>query len=122
MSKAFSLSGSLNYPPDSGQPAAARAFSQSGTFTSKAEKELVLVGAGTQVVDFGTVAKAKAVQVEVRADSNAPVGLIFNGGAEQIEVSPGGFLVVGSPTPSTGITALSIVHTDDANVDVYILE
>ena len=122
MSKAFSFSGSLNYPPDTGQPSAARAFSQSGSFDSKVEKELVLTGAGTQTVDFGSVAKAKAILVEVRADSAAPVSLIFNAGAEQIEVSPGGFVAISSPTPSTGITGLDIVHTDDAKVDVYILE
>jgi hypothetical protein len=122
MSKAFSAQGSLTYPPDTGQPSAVRAVSQSGTFASKQEAELVLVGSGTHVVDFGTVAKAKAVLVDVHADSAAPAGLIFNGGAEPIEVSPGGSLQINSPSPATGITALSIVHTDDVNVDVYILE
>lgn len=122
MSKAFSAQGSLTYPPDSGQPAAVRAVSQSGTFTSKQEAELVLVGAGTHVVDFGTVAKAKAILVDVHADSVAPVGLIFNGGAEQIELSPGGSMQINSPTPGAGITSLSIVHTDNAFVDVYVLE
>jgi hypothetical protein len=122
MSKAFSFQGSLSYPPDAGQPSVLRALSQSGSFTSKVEQELVLTGAGTEVVDFGSVANAKLFMVKVRSDSVVPVGLVFNAGSEQLEVSPGGFAVIGSPAPSAGITDLSIVHTDDANVDVYILE
>jgi hypothetical protein len=122
MSKAFSFQGALNYPPDSGQPVASRAFSQSGSFTSKAEYEYVLTGAGTQIVDFGSVTKAKAVLIDVHADSAAPVNVIFNGGTEPIEISPGGFAALASPTPSTGISGLALVHSDDANVDVYVLE
>jgi hypothetical protein len=122
VSKAYSFQGTLNYPPDTGQANAARAFSQSGNFDAKKEAELVLTGAGTHTVSFGTVAKAKAILVKVRADSAAPVNLRWSGGAEDMEVSPGGFVAISSPNPSAGITGLDIVHTDDARVDVYILE
>ena len=122
MAKSFTFSGTLSYPPDAGQPSADRDFSQSGSFNSKIEAELDLTGAGTQVVDFGSATKPKAILVEVRADSAAPVNLRWSGGAEDMEVAPGGFVAISSPSPSTGITALSIVHTDAAKVDVYILE
>ena len=122
MSKAYSFQGTLNYPPDSGQPSAVRAFSQSGNFDAKKEAELVLTGAGTHTVSFGTVAKAKAILVKVAADAAAAVSLRWSGGTEDMEISPGGFVAIGSPNPSTGITGLDIVHTADANVDVYILE
>lgn len=121
MSTAYSFSGSLLYPPDSGQPSATRAFSNSGSFDSKVEYELVLTGAGTKVVDFGSIAKAKAILVEVASSSLAPVKVKLSGGTDQHEIAPGGFLSFGSPTPVVGITGLSIVHTDDAKVGVYIL-
>ena len=122
MSKAFSIQASLNYPPDVGQVVASRAVSQAGNFDSKVEYEYVFTVEGTQVVDLGSVAKATAIMVEVGADSSDPISLVFNDGAEPIEISPGGFVAISSPTPSVGITALSIVHGDDAKVNVYILE
>jgi hypothetical protein len=121
VSTPYTLSGSLIYPPDSGQPNATRSFSGSGNYDSKSEKDLVLTGAGTEVIDFGTVAKAKALVVEVASDAAAPVTFKLDGSADEHEISPGGFLAIGSPSPTAGITALSIVHTDDANVKVYIL-
>ena len=121
MATPFTFSGSLVYPPDAGQPPATRAFSNSGNFDVKAEYEYALVGAGTQVVDFGSVADAKAILVEVATDAGAPVNLRVNGGVDDIEVAPGGFFCLSSPAPSTGISAMSIVHTADAKVTVYVL-
>lgn len=121
MTTPFSFSGSLVYPPDAGQPNATRAFSQSGNFTVKAEFDYDLSGAGSQTVDFGSVADAKAILIEVASDAAAPVNLRFNGGTDDIEVSAGGFFCLASPAPSTGVTALSIVHTDAAKVNVRIL-
>lgn len=121
MATPFTFSGSLVYPPDAGQPNAARAFSNSGNFDVKAEYEYALVGAGTQVVDFGSVANAKGALVELASDAGAPVNLRVNGGTDDIEVAPGGFFCLSSPSPSVGLSALSIVHTANAKVSVYIL-
>jgi hypothetical protein len=121
MSTPFTYQGSLVYPPDAGQPAATRAFSISGNYDVKAEFDFELVGAGTQVVDFGSVADAKAILVEVASDAAAPVNLRFNGGTDDHEISASGFYASANPTPSTGISALSLVHTGDAKVTVYIL-
>lgn len=121
MPVAFTFAGSLDYQPDDGQPVAKRAFSQSGNFDSKQESDLVLTGAGTHVVDFGTLAAAKALLIEVAPTSLAPVNLNFNGGADDIEIAPGGFLALSSPTPATGISDLSIVYTMSAGVKIRIL-
>lgn len=124
MSTAYTYSGQLNYPPDSGQPAADRAFSISGNFDAKSVVELELTGAGTQVVDFGSIAAPGAAVVLVKHDADAsgsPIQLRFNGGSDDIELAPGGFLAYSSPVPATGITALSVIHTAVAHVRIWIL-
>ena len=73
MSTPYTFSGTLVYPPDDGQPAVARPFSVSGQYDVKAEFDYDLLGGGTQVVDFGSVSDAKAIQIEVAADAQAPV-------------------------------------------------
>lgn len=121
MATPFSFQGTLVYPPDSGQPAATRAFSNSGAFTSKQESFLSIVGATTKVVNFGTVVGAKVVLIELDASAAAPINLLFNSSVTPIEVAPGGFLALSSPAPSSGIIALSIVTTMDAVVRLCIL-
>jgi hypothetical protein len=121
MSTPYTFSGTLVYPPDDGQPAVARPFSVSGQYDVKAEFDYDLLGGGTQVVDFGSVSDAKAIQIEVAADAQAPVNVRFNGGTDDVEISAGGFLCAANPAPSTGVSALSLVHTNDAKVQVRIL-
>lgn len=117
----YSFQGTLVYPPDEGQPAATRAFTQSGNYASKIEADYVLTGSGVQVVDFGSVADAKAILVEVASDAAAPINLRFNGGTDDHEVAAGGFYAASNPVPATGVSALSIVYTADAKVTVRIL-
>lgn len=120
----FLISGSVDYPPDDGMAIAQRPFSVAGTFYSKKEAVYDLSGSGSQAVDFGTVAAAKALVVEVDADSTGtlqPVVLVFNGGSDQIELSMGGMLVYSNPNPSSGVTSLTITHTTAARVHVRIL-
>lgn len=121
MATAFSIAGELNYPPDDGQPVGKRVFSQSGNFDSKAESDLVLSGAGTHDVGFGTVEMAKAILIEVAATALAPINVLINGGTDEVEIAPGGFLAYSNPDPDVGIESLSIVHTMDAKVQIRIL-
>lgn len=121
MATAFSLSGTLDYPPDDGEPIVGRPFSQSGNFDSKSEADLVLTGAGTQSVGLGTVPAVKALLIEVDPTAQAPVNVRVNSGTDDIEIAPGGFWAYSNPVPSAGITALDIVHTMDARVLVRLL-
>jgi hypothetical protein len=51
-----------------------------------------------------------------------PISVQVNGSATgQVEISGGGFLVLGSPTPSSGITSLDIVYTNNVTVRVLLL-
>lgn len=121
MPTAFALAGSLDYPPDDGQPVAKRPFSQSGNFDSKAEGDLILSGAGSHTVGFGTVNMAKGVLIEVSPTSQAPVNLRFNGGTDDFEIAPGGFLAYSNPVPVAGIEQMEIIHTMDARVQYRLL-
>lgn len=120
----FTLSGSLSFPPDDGASNAPIAFSGAENFTQLAKGRFVMTGAGTQVVDFGTIIApgVKAILVKVEASTTAaPVQLNINSGTDDIEVSPGGFIAYFSPVPVTGITALSIVSTTAVCVRVWLL-
>ena len=124
MSTSFTLAGQLNYPPDSGQPAADRAFSITGSFDAKSVVELVLTGSGTHVVNFGSIISPGAAAILIKHDAasgGSPVQLRFNGSTDDIEVASGGFIAYSSPVPAAGITALSIVHTANARVRIWIL-
>jgi hypothetical protein len=121
MSTAFSISGTLNYPPDDGQPVASRPYSQSGNFDSKLELDLVLTGAGTHVVGMGTVAAVKGMLIEVTPTSQASVSIKINGGDDEWEVSPGGFIAYSNPTPDEAIEDISIVYAADCRVQLRAL-
>jgi len=121
-----SFAGTLSYPPDGGQPNCTEAIALSVVATSKAAFDYVLTGAGTQTVDFGTITPngAKLVKVEVEPDSSPAAAAIFiqwngEGATGQVEIAPGGFVVVGNPTPtSSGLLSIDIVHTTNTSVKV----
>lgn len=124
----FIYSAVLEYPPDVGAANARIPIGLSGQFASEASFVLNLVGAGTQVVDFGTItpdgAKLVSIEVDAAPSPAAPVNVRFNAGdvTGQVEISPGGFLTIGSPLPTAaGLLALSLVHTTDLCVRVRIL-
>jgi hypothetical protein len=118
MSTPYTLSGTLQAPPTADCP---DAFSISGQFDALAEFHYILTGAGTQVVDFGTITKAKIILIQVAEDAAAPVDVTINGGTDIHEISAGGLLAYSNPTPVGGISAMSIAHADDADVSVKIL-
>jgi hypothetical protein len=115
------LQGTVSFPPDEGQTPVPVTFGLSTTYTSDVEARLIMVGAGTTAVPFGTVGSpgAKVMLLEFEADPAAqPVQVKFNGGSETLELSPGGFLAYGSPNPGVGISSLSITRLGDAIVRV----
>lgn len=115
------IAGTLTSPPDDGVAAVPVQFGLQVAYVSEVESRLIMTGAGTTVVPFGTVAApgAKIILVEYEPDVAAlPISLKFNGGSEVIELKPGGFLAYGNPDPTAGITALSLTRTGDAVVRV----
>jgi len=121
----FTLSASVELPPDDGQPNSTLDFSFAGTFVQKTSHKLNITGAGTHVVGFGTIVSpgCKAIFLEYPnlASGLATLNLRLNGGVTDVEVAPGGCFFYCNPTPSAGITALSIVTTAAAMVRVTLL-
>jgi hypothetical protein len=121
MATPFTLSGELLLPIDPGQPNSPIPFSVTDSFTARADLELNYTGSATETVNLGTpeVEGLKVLVIELDADPvAAPIKLRFNGGdaAGALEVSPGGFAVLGSPTPVAGVVSLTVTHTTDVKV------
>jgi hypothetical protein len=57
-------------------------------------------------------AASPAVTILVRVNGEVTGG---------IEVSSGGFLALGSPSPTAGITEIALVHTTAVNVRIWAL-
>ena len=124
--KPYTLNVVATLPPDDGQPAGTRDLIASGSFTHKVESELVIPGAATTVVNFGTIpstgAKLVVVEYPVTTPSDPPINLLLNGGVVGIPISAGGGAVLSSPNPTgAGITSMSIVTTGGGTVKVTLL-
>lgn len=121
----YSFSGALTLPVDVGQPNADRVFSGAGNFTSQEIGILNLSGSGSKSVDLGTIPGAglKALLIKVDAGQGlSPVNVKINGSSTgQIEISPGGFVVISNPNPVAGITQLDLVYTSAATVRITAL-
>lgn len=121
----FSFAGILSVPPDEEAPPAQVNFGMSGVYASENTARLSLTGAGNATVSFGTAGSpgVKGFLIEVLPDpAAAPVLLKFNGSADGMELSPGGFMAYGSPTPATGVTALVITYTTAVTVRIRVME
>lgn len=115
------ITGTLTSPPDEGVSPVPVQFGLQISYVSEVESRLIMTGAGTTTVPFGTVGAPglKMLLIEYEADPLAlPIQLKFNGGTDPLELAPGGFLAYGNPVPTTGITALTITRTGDAVVRV----
>jgi hypothetical protein len=102
----------------------------SGQYDNSVTQLLKLEGSGSHDIDFSVTMPdgAKMVQIEVDADASPaaqPITVIINAlgtGTDPIEISPGGFMSVGSPNPTTaGIKSLRISYTADVTVRVRVL-
>ncbi len=120
------FTGTLSFPPDPGGANAPIAISFANQFNQIVAETLVIAGAGTKTLDLsalngGAGATCLVVKVDSAAAGIPPVNLEFNAGTQKVEVSPGGFMVIGDPSPVAGITSLSIVTTGAATVRVWAL-
>ena len=119
MSTPVTVSLTVSFSPDTGQPTGNRVFSLSGNFDQKDDDIYVLAGSGTESITLKT--DAKILLVKLASGATAPVNLNVNGGTDNIELSAGGCLLFCNPSPSTGITSLDVVYTSDATVSLVSL-
>lgn len=119
------FAGQLQLPADASLPPDPIPFNATISALSQQPNQVLnLSGTGTVAVPFGTVGAPGAKLVAVRYDSQGttaqPVLLKLNGSTVAIELSPGGFILLMSPTPAAGITSLSIDYTADCQLKVWI--
>ncbi len=120
----FTFTGSLNLPADDTLSPDSIPFNLSAVFDQKANYELKLTGAGTKVVDLGTIDTPGVKFLAVKVDPGTgvlPINIQLNG-VGSTELSAGGFIILASPAPVTGTTTLSIVYTGPATVKVWALK
>ena len=121
MATPYVLSAELQLPIDIGQSNSAASSSLSDYFDARVDQELNYSGSATETVALGTPGSfgLKALYVELDEDpAAAPIYIQFNGGdtTGKVEISPGGFMVIGNPVPVTGIISIIISHTTDVKV------
>lgn len=125
MPTAFTTEAKLNLPGTPGLPVDAILFAMQGQYGSKIEFEFDLpITAGTQAVNFGTLPSTgvKAALIYYEPASGAPpVAIVINGGNQPIELSTGGFFLYASPSPSVGITSMSVTHTAAGKIRGWLL-
>lgn len=121
----FAFQGALQLAADQSLPPDPIPFNASGNYNSQSGGLLSLSGGGTVAVPFGTVAAPGAKLLAIRYDANQqgaqPVLVSINGGAQPLEVSPGGFIVWVNPNPAAGVTSCSIAYTASCQLRVWVL-
>jgi len=120
----FTAEVTLTVPPDAGLPDNELPFTVANTYTQKAIHRLELTGSGSHTVGFGTIASPGAKLIIIAIESGtavSPIVVKMNGATVGQEVSPGGWMALASPDPTTGITTMAIDHTTNATVKVWIL-
>lgn len=122
MSLAFDISGNLKLSLYDGGELQPVPFALTGSFTVRAGGVYTLTGAGTTDVDIGSVSAVKALLILVGTQTGAAeIGVRLNGQTESMPVSPGGGVLIWSPSPSTPISLLRIEHASDITIQVVAL-
>lgn len=124
MGTPFTITGTLNYPPDTGQPVYEQPISLAGSFDSMVPgMVLKFTGSGTVNVPFGSISMLKGYLIRLDSGTGVdPVLVRFNGAGEdgQTEISAGGGVACISPNPDAGIESIDIVHSTAGTVHVWL--
>lgn len=126
MATPFSSEFKVLAPPVAGQPECPVPIAFSSSYDHRACYRLEFTGAGAKTLDLGTLGPngAKMVILTVDPDPSPaaqPVLIAVNASAPGIEISPGGFMVIGSPKPTaSGALALTITRTTSAKMNVWV--
>ena len=125
MSTPFSVQAVLQVPADVGLPPDPLSLLVSAQFDSLADYVLQLSGSGTHMVGLGTVGpsglKGLLVKVDPGVGASAVTVRVNGASSGGIELSPGGGMLIASPNPQSGITALDVLYTGNVVVRIWAL-
>jgi hypothetical protein len=117
--------GNLQFPADMTLPPDNVPFNAAiNVASSQPDMMFNVTGSGSINVPFGTVGSPGAKLVAVRYDVQTgalPIELTINASATPIELTPGGFFMLISPTPAAGVTSLAIAYTASCQIRVWVL-
>jgi hypothetical protein len=128
MSTPFTFNGTLSFPADPGGSPTPISINFANQFNQIIAETLQLSGSGTKVLDLsplngGAGASLVLIKVDPQVAGTPAVSVRWNTGTAlgQQELQPGGFLVIGDPSPSAGLITLSILFTGIGLVRVWAL-
>lgn len=116
----FSLLVSLTFTGDTGEDPKTVKVVGSGSYTSRVDAKYEISGAGTKVIDFGTLPAAGAKIALVFYEAGSAAVQVVKG-TETVELTVGGGLLLFDPAPASGLTALSVTTTAAATLRVVLL-
>lgn len=121
----FVFTGTLNIPEAPGLPQDPLPFGATGQYISLAQFVLQPSTTGSKTIDLGTIGAPGAKAVLITLDAGvgvSPVVVTINSSSTGgIEISSGGFMAVGNPTPSAGITVLTFTYTTACTIRSWVL-
>lgn len=117
--------GAFQLAADKSLPLEPIPFNYSGTYVALVADLMNVSGAGTLTVPFGNVgapgAKGLLIKYDTQPAPAAAAMLRLNGGATDIELTPGSLFVYFNAAPVAGITAATIAYTQACQVQVWVL-
>jgi len=124
MSSAYQFTGQLAFPPDRGVPPPLIPFAATVTFDDQNALIMSLSGSSTKTVDLSNFdaagVKGLFIKVDTADPAPSPILIKYNGSNQGTELSGGGMAVIVNPTPVAGVTALTITHTSDVVVRLWV--
>lgn len=125
MSAPFTFNGILTFPADPGGSGTPISISFANQFTQIIAETLSLTGSGTKTIDTSALnggAGASCLLLKMDPSSvTTAVSVALNSSSPGIELSPGGFIVIGDQTPVSGIISVAITYAVAALVRLWAL-
>ena len=118
----FTFAGQLGLPSDPSLPGTpAIPFNFADSANAQGGGVFNVTGSGSVVVPFSGIAYAKAVLVRYDAQTGAqPITLALNG-TNPVSLPPGGMFLWFAPSPTAGLSSLTIAHTASCQIRVWVL-
>lgn len=119
------FAGAFQLAPDQSLPQDAIPFNYSGTYLALVAELMNQGGAGSVAIPFGSIGAPGCKGLLIRYDAQpapaAAVMLRLNGGAEDIELTPGSLFMYFNASPANGIISAQLIFTQPCQMRVWVL-
>ncbi len=119
------FNGAFQLAPDQSLPQDPIPFNYSGTFLALVAELVNQAASGSLSIPFGSIGGAGCKGLLIRYDAQpapaAAVMLRLNGGATDIELTPGSLFMYFNAAPAAGITQAQLIFTQPCQMRVWVL-